>query len=140
MVYNAQIYQIADKYIISALKEHATAKFAVAIDEDWMLNDFLVAVAIVYESTPLNDRGLRDLVVDTFCKHIDTLVDRDSFDELLRKTPDFAADLVPSLYGKRYACHLCGYVIRDSIDRFWACPNCGTGRLDGPSRKEDDGW
>ncbi|KAF4974088.1 hypothetical protein FZEAL_8961 [Fusarium zealandicum] len=99
MVFNAQVYQIADKYDISALKPHSKDKFGAAITTGWSMDDFPTAIAVVYESTPSGDRGLRDLAVETSHKNIDDLVTDDGFCELLRKTPDFAADLIPFLCG-----------------------------------------
>ncbi|KAM0229761.1 hypothetical protein ACHAPO_009835 [Fusarium lateritium] len=100
MVFDAQVYQIADKYDIPALKTCSKEKFTSAITASWNTDDFPIAVSVVYSTTPLEDRGLRDLVVDIAQKNIDTLVGRDGFSELLRKTADFAADLIPFLCGK----------------------------------------
>ncbi|GKU09497.1 unnamed protein product, partial [Fusarium langsethiae] len=97
MVFDAQMYQIADKYDIPALKAQSKNKFDVAVTTGWSMDDFPLAITVVYESTPPEDRGLRDLVVETARKNIDKLLGRDGFCELIRKTPDFAADLIPFL-------------------------------------------
>lgn len=97
MVYDAQVYQIADKYDIPGLKEHSSDRFSDAIAAGWRMDDFPLAITVVYESTPSEDRGLRDLVVKTCCQNIDTLLAHSFFCETLRKVPDFAADLVPAI-------------------------------------------
>ncbi|RGP69558.1 n-carbamoyl-l-amino acid hydrolase [Fusarium sporotrichioides] len=100
MVFNAQVYQIADKYDIPALKTYSKNKFASAITFGWNTDDFPGAVSLICDTTPLEDRGLRDLVVDITWKNIDKLIGRDGFCELLRKTADFTADLILFLHGR----------------------------------------
>jgi speckle-type POZ protein len=100
MVFNAQVYRIADKYDIPALKTYSKNKFASAITFGWNTDDFPGAVSLIYDTTPLEDRGLRDLVVDITWKNIDKLIGRDGFCELLRKTADFTADLILFLHGR----------------------------------------
>lgn len=97
MVFDAQVYQIADKYDIPALKAYSKENFATAVAAGWSMDEFPIAVSVVYDSTPVEDRGLRDLAVETARKNIETLLGRDGFCELLRKTADFAADLIPFL-------------------------------------------
>ncbi|KAK7419798.1 hypothetical protein QQX98_003171 [Neonectria punicea] len=46
MVYDAQVYQIADKYDVPALKEHSKAKFGVAITAGWSMDDFPLAITV----------------------------------------------------------------------------------------------
>ncbi|KAK7419839.1 hypothetical protein QQZ08_010673 [Neonectria magnoliae] len=86
MVYDAQVYQIADKYDVLALKENSKAKFGVAITTGWSMDDFPLAITVVYESTPSADRGLRDLVVETSRKNIDKLLGHDGFMGVLLAT------------------------------------------------------
>ncbi|RSL38864.1 hypothetical protein CEP53_014516 [Fusarium sp. AF-6] len=131
LVYDAQVYQIADKYDIPALKEHCKSKFSAAITTGWSLDDFPLAITVAYESTPSEDRGLRDLVVETSRKHIDKLLGNDSFCKLLRKTSDFSADLIPFLSDKtstnapRYECPSCQHQFRGEFSgKSYYCPNC----------------
>jgi speckle-type POZ protein len=95
MIFDAQVYQIADKYDVQALKAHAKSKFSKAIETGWSLDEFPLAIETVYQSTPLDDRGLRDLAVERASKNIDKLLEKDGFCQLLRSTADFTADLVP---------------------------------------------
>ncbi|KAF5712000.1 n-carbamoyl-l-amino acid hydrolase [Fusarium mundagurra] len=72
MVFDAQMWQIADKYDIPALMTESKKKFEIAVTTGWSMDDFPTAVAIVYESAL---PGLRDLVVVTASKNIDKLLD-----------------------------------------------------------------
>ncbi|RTE68331.1 hypothetical protein BHE90_017292 [Fusarium euwallaceae] len=97
----------------------------------WSLDDFPLAITVAYKSTPSEDRALRDLAVETSRKHIDRLLGHDGFRELLRKTPDFLADLIPFLSGKtstntpRYECPSCQHQFRGEFSgRNYYCPNC----------------
>lgn len=134
MVYDAQVYQIADKYDIPALKSHSIEKFRDAITTGWSMDDFPLAISVVYSTTPSRDRGLRDLAVETSRKNIDKLLQRDGFCELLRETADFSADLIPFLCGKvsetsmqRYTCPSCSYHFRAELsgNSYYYCLNCG---------------
>ncbi|KAF5621974.1 hypothetical protein F52700_10848 [Fusarium sp. NRRL 52700] len=131
MVFDVRVYQIADKYGITALKNEVKKQFKAAVASEWTANDFSVAANLVYVTTPSRDRGLRDIVMETIRENIDYLVDHNNFDELLRSTPDLAADLISELYGRtaspetQYQCPDCGaqfWVKNDSRD--WSCPCC----------------
>ena len=137
MVYDAQVYQIADKYDISALKMHSVGKFDTAINTGWSMDDFPLAVSVVYGSTPSEDRGLRDLTLKTSCTNIDQLLQHDGFHKLLRETPDFAADLIPILCDRRrtevqrYECPSCGHSFRGEYSGgTYYCPKCAEERSD----------
>lgn len=133
MVFDAQVYQIADKYGVHALKKYAKNKFGTAIKAGWSMDDFPVAINVVYTTTPLNDRGLRDLAVERSHMNLDELTSRPDFCETLRTTPDFAADLVPFVCDRSsrdvdsYKCPQCSGIFKfddpGSLTRY--CPRCG---------------
>ena len=135
MIFDAQVYQIADKYDIAALQRHSKDKFNAAIATGWALDDFPLAINVVYESTPLQNRGLRDLAVEISYKHINKLIGNDGFQELLRNTPDFSADLIPFLCGgqtlavlQRYKCPNCNGAFSAELEAYgtrYYCPLCG---------------
>ncbi|RSL61090.1 hypothetical protein CEP53_005221 [Fusarium sp. AF-6] len=137
MVFEAQVYQIADKYDIKSLKEHARKKFSAAINTGWRTDDFPLAITVAYTTSPLEDRGLRDLIVETSSQNIDDLLGKGYFCEVLRNTNDFAADLVPFLRGrgahvtKQYRCPSCQEIFSCSLsDSEWYCPACGDRHYD----------
>ncbi|CAH0025793.1 unnamed protein product, partial [Clonostachys rhizophaga] len=114
MVYDAQVYQIADKYDIPTLKEYSKDRFNTAITTGWNMDEFPLAINVVYESTPSEDRGLRDLVVETSLLHLDSLLEQDGFGNILRTSADFSADLIPFLAPKTSIkeCNSCSQKIR----------------------------
>ncbi|KAK0631481.1 hypothetical protein B0T14DRAFT_532219 [Immersiella caudata] len=114
MVFNAQMYSLADRYMIAALKHIAKEKFETAIKTGWAMDDFLLAITDVYESTPEDDRGLRDLVLDVSHTNLGKLLENARFQELLRDTPRFAAEMVS--YGPEKS-------RRDAAERY-RCPSC----------------
>lgn len=56
-------------------------------------DDFSGPITVKYHSTSPTDRALRDLIVASSCEHIKELLENELLRELLRKTPDFAADV-----------------------------------------------
>ena len=137
MVYDAQIYQIADRYHVMGLKGYSKDRFRTAITAGWSMDDFPLAISAVYESTPQHDRGLRDLAVETSRKNIDSLLGTDGFNELLRKTPDFSADLIPFLRdnssrSQSYACPSCDaeFCADFKMNTSYYCPHCGSRHSD----------
>ena len=44
--------------------------FKKAMDESWNAHDFLASLPIIYDITPEEDRGLRDLVVNCGSSHL----------------------------------------------------------------------
>ncbi|KAM0420461.1 hypothetical protein ACHAPT_011753 [Fusarium lateritium] len=137
MVFEAQVYQIADKYDVKSLKEHVKDKFDAAIAIGWPMGDFPLAITVAYITTPSEDRGLRDLIVKTSHYNINSLMKKGYFFEVLRNTADFAADLVTFLCAegtpnvKRYRCPSCEEAFscdQSSGSRY--CPICGDERSD----------
>ncbi|RGP78990.1 protein roadkill [Fusarium longipes] len=146
MVFNAQVYQIADKYDVQALKAQSKNKFEMAVTTGWNTEDFPLAVIVTYDTTPPEDRGLRDVVVEIARKNIDKLLGCDGFCELIRKTPDFSADLIPFLCTRptenamsRYRCPGCSKEFYGQFSEhtnawghhfYYYCPYCGQHRAD----------
>jgi len=100
MLFNVQVYGIADKYGILALKSVAKEKFDKAVRTCWDMDDFAHVITEIYSSTPstdrglrdtvvdvaLTDRGLRDTVVDVAHEHIRALLEKDDFRGVLEET------------------------------------------------------
>ncbi|KAJ4328724.1 hypothetical protein N0V84_000723 [Fusarium piperis] len=84
MAFEAQVYQIADKYDIDSLKEHAKENFSTAVDIGWSMDDFPLAITLAYTTTPPGDRGLRDVVIQASHLHIDDLLSKEYFAEAQR--------------------------------------------------------
>ncbi|KAF2788579.1 hypothetical protein K505DRAFT_366350 [Melanomma pulvis-pyrius CBS 109.77] len=63
---HASMYALADKYLSEPLASCAHAKFKSCLNDHWDSVDFIEAVQIVYSSTLDSNRGLRDVVRQTF--------------------------------------------------------------------------
>jgi hypothetical protein len=143
MIFNAKMYQIADKYGISTLKRYARGKFSISIEEGWKDIDFPNAVGLAYNTTPPSDRGLRDAVVVTSLERFDALMERDDFNTELVSNADFAVDIIRFQRERFrsircYTCKACSraFDIGKPIDKSWdgtvsayqlpatACPVC----------------
>ncbi|EAW06333.1 BTB/POZ domain protein [Aspergillus clavatus NRRL 1] len=133
MLFHAKVYQVGDKYDVPKLKEQARTEFAAAIQTDWDMDDFPLAIAGAYSTTPSGDRGLRDPLVDTSLGNISALLEKEGFIQVLRETVGFAADLVqkqnnPSRM-KRYRCLICCKEWEMLKSEFAnRCPFCGKRR------------
>jgi hypothetical protein len=113
MIFHAKVYQIGDKYGIKALKICVTGKFRAAVESCWNTDDFPTAITLVYATTPSEDMGLRDSIVEITFKNFESLKSQTGFCKSLRKVSDFGFDLACFLYSKR----------RPETRRF-ECPDC----------------
>lgn len=119
MIFNVKVYAIAEKYNVSALKSQAKDKFEKAVETCWDMDDFPHAIAYVYASTP--DRGLRDLVVGIVCKYIKALLEKQDFQNVLKETTGFAADVTQLLTQKIFSAPR-----NDSALKKYECLRCGS--------------
>ena len=107
MIFEAQVYSAADKYMMPALKEHASEKFGAAVAAGWSMNEFPLAVTEVYRSTPEADRELRDQIIDVAVENVQQLTGDDQFMEMMREVPGFTIDLICAMAGQKYRCLSC---------------------------------
>jgi hypothetical protein len=139
MVFNVKVYTIAEKYDIHALKSQAKEKFEEAVSVCWSLDDFPHAIAEIYSFTPSHDHGLRDFVVETCCKHINELLEKEAFADILEGSASFAADITrlmatQGLVGKsleKYKCPSCSRkweAVLPSSGGTYYCIRCGNSR------------
>jgi hypothetical protein len=94
---HAQMYALADKYGISDLKELARDKFADAVDRNCYESEFSLAIRTVYASTPDDDMGLRDVVVETIREHRELLSKAD-VEEVVKENTELAFALLKSVW------------------------------------------
>lgn len=141
MVFHAQVYSIADKYMIPALKHLAKTRFKAAIETDWSMDDFPLAVAQAYGATPDHDRGLRDLALDISRTNSKRLLEKENFLDVLKENPCFAVDLAMALSGSvkeekestnTYVCPNCRRSIKVKWEHgsghYYYCIHCGSRR------------
>ncbi|KAH7190869.1 hypothetical protein DER44DRAFT_844699 [Fusarium oxysporum] len=133
MIFHAKVYQIGDKYGIKALKSYVTGKFHATIGSSWNTDDFPIAITLAYATTPSDDMGLRDSIVEIAFKNFESLISQTGFCETLREVGDFGFDLARFLYGKRSPeisrlnCPHCSHLSDLSSPMYPNyCPRCGS--------------
>lgn len=98
LIIHANVYTLGEQYAVEGLKAVALDKFVAEVKVHWTTEDFLQAVEHVYGATPEHDRGLRDVVRNTFYEHRRELMDRENVKRYLRDVPDLAYDVLMHLY------------------------------------------
>ncbi|KAK3947616.1 hypothetical protein QBC32DRAFT_80508 [Pseudoneurospora amorphoporcata] len=97
---HAKIYALAEKYLISGLKAVALRQFKAAATVSLDIDDFLGAALVVYESTIEDDRGLRDVVVETLYKNSEWL-DEEKVRDVVKELGALTYDMVIYMRQKR---------------------------------------
>jgi hypothetical protein len=92
LVTHAKVYAIAEKYGIAGLKVLARSKFADEVELHLSSVEFPEACAEAYESTFHTDRGLRDVIIQTFRAN-PSLSLRPDVEMVVRETPGLAFEL-----------------------------------------------
>lgn len=70
MTNNVKVYAIADRHVIPGLKELARTKFRNLASSIELLLDFPSIISKIYDTTPAEDRGLRDIVMNVCAPHV----------------------------------------------------------------------
>ncbi|KAF2464239.1 uncharacterized protein BDR25DRAFT_97482 [Lindgomyces ingoldianus] len=92
LVTHAKVYAIAEKYGISGLKSLARKKFAHQIELHFSSSELPEACQEAYETTVDSDRGLRDVIIQTFRAHPELSLRKD-VELAVRETPSLAFEL-----------------------------------------------
>lgn len=79
---HSQMYECADKYDVAGLKDLAKEKFKLACDASWNDATFAAAATHAFTTTPDNDMGLRDVVIETLKNHLE-LINKPEIEVLL---------------------------------------------------------
>lgn len=96
---HAKVYALAEKYLIHGLKAVALRQFKAAAACSPDITDFLPAMEEVYTSTMEDDRGLRDVIVETLCKHSRWL-DKEDVQDVVQRLGALTYDVVIHLRRK----------------------------------------
>jgi hypothetical protein len=95
---SVRVYALADKYDISPLKELARQKFCSWAENNWTCEDFSAIAREVFESTPKNDRGLRDVIIQLVAKHADIFIQKDGLRQLIEDIGDLELSVLCQLF------------------------------------------
>ncbi|KAI9791658.1 MAG: hypothetical protein M1835_000209 [Candelina submexicana] len=113
LLLHVSIYALADKYGIHGLKTLAAEKFRVQAREHWDDPEFPQAMHEVYETTPDNDRHLRDTVIETLQRN-KSLVQKPEVGTVIKEINGLAYDLL-RIYWERNetarSCFNCGTLV-----------------------------
>ncbi|KAI7759877.1 hypothetical protein LZL87_014096 [Fusarium oxysporum] len=130
MIFHAKVYQIGDKYGIKALKSYVTGKFHATIGSSWNTDDFPTAITLAYATTPSDDMGLRDSIVEIAFKNFESLISQTGFCETLREVGDFGFDLARFLHLSDLSspmypnyCPRCGSKVNQIFDHTTVLPH-----------------
>ncbi|OAL38196.1 hypothetical protein AYO20_02648 [Fonsecaea nubica] len=94
LVSSVRVYAIADKYGIPPLKELARQRFCDWAETNWLHEDFCSIAQEIFSSTPHNDRGLRDVVVQIVAMHANDLIQKDEFRSLVEEVGDLGLGIL----------------------------------------------
>ena len=90
---NVRVYAIADKYDIPGLKEKAITKFK-KLARVHLLMEFPCIICEIYDNTPANDRGLRDVMTDICAQNVRKIFDRADWSAVVQMRVEFTFDLL----------------------------------------------
>ena len=100
---NARVYAIADKYDIPELRELAHQKFGSRLCmQTWPYHEFHVVVSEVIHSTPTNDAGIRNTILNVCAQAVDEIsgvaikesVPAADWASVLKEDPDFLLEVL----------------------------------------------
>jgi len=92
LVVHAKVYAIAEQYGIQRLKSLAKKKFAAQVAYHRNSDEFAESLREVYETTIETDRGLRDIVIQTF-RQFPELAQRKDVADAVKETTGLAWEL-----------------------------------------------
>jgi hypothetical protein len=92
LITHAKVYAVAEKYGIRGLKALSRKKFSSQMSHHWISAEFPLAIQDVYDTTVDSDRGLRDIVIQTFREH-PQLAQRRDVEDVVKETPNLAWEL-----------------------------------------------
>ena len=114
LIVHARLYILGDKYDIPSLKELASRNYSEIVASRWNTKAFPESAEIIYNNIVVERDMLKDLIYEKARSEILTLINEPKFEGLLRRTNDFAADILISLIknekqkvGNIVTCQMC---------------------------------
>lgn len=123
LLFNVKVYEVANKYGIKTLQQHAQEKLAAALWTGWERDEFAQAIVEAYTKTSAathKNSVLRRLIVEAAKEHIDALLEKEEFVNALEEVGGFGADLIRAMVGETTArvCEYCGFRFRAIFPRY----------------------
>ncbi|KAK5707671.1 hypothetical protein LTR97_000209 [Elasticomyces elasticus] len=131
IVFDVQVHMAADYYQVPSLAKLAASKFGKRAQEEWALEGFAQAAALIYEEAGDKDHQLRDTVNSVAAKHAKELIKEDSGAHL-RKMADEMPALGSALWqgsleqytGEQCKCSSCPWVLDLASVKGISAPCC----------------
>ncbi|OJJ35968.1 hypothetical protein ASPWEDRAFT_28560 [Aspergillus wentii DTO 134E9] len=99
-LFHASIYCVADKYLLTALKSTAKAKYDAAVERSLLEKTLLHLIPELYNDFPCLDNALRKTVIDICSKYSSYCNEQQEFETVLEQVPEFAIDFALALARK----------------------------------------
>src|ERR1700733_9373338 len=114
LIVHARLYILGDKYDIPSLKELASRYYGEIVATQWNTKAFPESAEIIYNNIVVERDKLKDVIYEKATSNISTLISEPGFESLLRRTNDFAADILISFIqtqksktGNTFTCGVC---------------------------------
>lgn len=98
MLFHVQIYAIGDLYGVNGIKDLAKKRFKKLAWTSWGCPTFPDAIQAIYNTTPEDDRRLRDVTVEIAAAHIEELLEKDGYRTMMDEVGAFGKDLARALF------------------------------------------
>lgn len=135
LVFDVQVYAVAEKYLLPNLKRLAATKFEQRAEGSWRSRDFATAVADTYHYLPESDDALKQTIARLVVKHEKDLFHPVTGSEDLKTLafdiPEFGSDVLIAMidakggsYCPKYKCPRCRRRFRIKTGTYsFVCPN-----------------
>ncbi|CAN9456975.1 unnamed protein product [Alternaria alternata] len=90
---HSEVYEIAEKYEVTGLKELACKNFTLACETFWDDEAFPIAIKHALSTTIAEDRGLRDVIIKTISSH-DSFVRKAEIQAVMLEHSDLAVGVL----------------------------------------------
>lgn len=97
LLLHTQVYVLAEKYDVPALKVLASKKFHGSLPTNGPTNAFVASLELMFTQTPENDRLLKDLALGFAGKKYRELANRTDFIALCRNNGDVASEVIKAI-------------------------------------------
>ena len=132
MLFNANVWTIANKWNMEELQEFAGDKFLTSEDETDSMEDYMEVVHAIYTTLRVDDSYLRDTVAKSIAGNLENMLNSGAkIYETVAEFGDFATDVIKMLAKdkkahKSYRCRKCSRTIRAEKLRKGDRLNCVT--------------
>lgn len=123
LVFNVQVYALADKFQVEGLKDLALKKFEELCTKNWTQEGFTGALRVIYgDLFPPHDTAMRKAAIEKAGDHMRELLQEPAFVKMLEEVASLGSDLTkkfcdkpskPKLdlqHVKKYRCPSCNRV------------------------------